>query len=338
MPISRENKLITIRYRQAQLLGMESDATLQSSVESALGFEVDGKPLSRVWRARVHTDGDHSAFLNHIRLVHEQEASYVFGSLVRYREGAVATAMQLNEDEAELEIQSLPLPDQRQLVDAMVFWLICENHVFTYANAHVPRSALEDYLSWLLSTRTNELPAEARFFLVDVLSLPAERKPTITEIKIGGTISPREIPPATESEHRSTITDKTELGTVSWARRVLYELVGDESLVNKLLRDAPEDGTIQIDLKVGFRSHRRKQPPLPLDDVAAALRNLDDADISLKTPDGELKGEKLRLSHPVKIQFINGLPVPDEVLRGMSEAYEKFIEREYIVPVELKEV
>ena len=72
--------------------------------------------------------------------------------------------------------------------------------------------------------------------------------------------------------------------------------------------------------------------PRNLTQIEDAIRNLDEGDVALITPDGTLVGDEARSFHKGRVELVNGLPEPNSVLRVMQEAFSAFVERKIIRP------
>lgn len=107
-------------------------------------------------------------------------------------------------------------------------------------------------------------------------------------------------------------------------------VTGDASSAERLLADIPEGEEITVKVLLGFTRRKKTTDEVPIREVAEAVRNLDDADITYQTSNGPLNGDGLRLQHPVRIATVEGLLDREDVLRALVEAYRNFLSNGYL--------
>jgi hypothetical protein len=93
------------------------------------------------------------------------------------------------------------------------------------------------------------------------------------------------------------------------------------------------DGNIEVSLKIRYKRTTTEKAHKVLDNIALAVRNLDEDDVKLTLAGGgTVKGDELKLSAPISIQARDGIPNPDELFEKMREWLLQQIENQIIEP------
>jgi hypothetical protein len=113
---------------------------------------------------------------------------------------------------------------------------------------------------------------------------------------------------------------------------ILRQVLGADKINKMRLADAV-DGNIEVTLKIRYKRSTTEKAHRFLDNIALAVRNLDEDEVKLKLAGGgTVKGSELKLSAPVSIQARDGIPNPDEVFEKMREWLIQQIENQIIEP------
>lgn len=339
-PERRPSKVV---YRKCSFTPDPGGHLLEDAIRTALLHQpvAGGKRLCEDWHLRrldqPFQDGSDAAclLLNHMRDPSSLSGaqSFLYGELVSFRPGSSAPFLSGLEGQAELDVNVIPAPRQGQFLDPMTFWLISGNHVLVINGPNARRRNLEDYLRWLLRQPPGLLPADRDIALVDRLIVPKgrTRNVPIKSITIGG----RAGNSAMKTVVTDTVEDVEKVGPTrsagrAWVRSLLDTVFGDSARTERLLEELPDDQDILVKVVLGFRRKRRSIENVPMKDVAEMVRNLDDADLSFETAKGSIRGEEMRLSHPVQVATINGLLDREDVLRALAEAFHVFVSNGFL--------
>lgn len=336
-----EPRNVGVSYRAASFkladpsTGMATTQTLEQAVRAALSRKVAEHEVRHRWHLRCRAVDQETHFTNHLREHNTEVLPYVFGDLLRYRAGQVPSALEIEQDAAELQVFPLSLEEKLQLIEATTFWLIQGNHVLQMALGVGPRGVVEAYLDWLLREHNAPVIEGARLVLADKIIMPkTARRADVREIRIGGHVSPLQEDPASieQVETRGTVLAKTEFGTVSSGRfhNILGAILGSEEEATKLTARIPADAEMTLDLRLGFRAKGPRIKVLPANDLAEALRNVEGTEFTLETANGRISGDELRLSKMQRITMINGLPDRDSVCAAMVNTLSQLVSEGYI--------
>lgn len=317
---------------------------LEALVRAALDGAVDGGKRRDHYKARIQAgaaeiDGAEHALANHIRDTAEMAdpgpLSFVFGDLCTFRPGLAQTLLQEGDDTRELGVGVMEAPNRSHFMGKSVHWLVVDNHVLLLQGQGTRRDTLEKYLKWLL-VQDGLLPPETQVALVPGVRLSADvaESTKVTEIKIG---SPRPDAPAEAPALRVAVHEQQvampageQRGDQNWLERLMEVFTGSAEGVEELIREFGGPGDIRAQLILKFTKRRAVVLPSLLT-AQAALRNLDDDEVSYKTTAGMKRGEELRLSHPVRVRVTQtNVLDQDDVLRALTEAFRYFVNNGFI--------
>jgi hypothetical protein len=321
--------------------------TLENMLRQALDTQTDIGKRRDHYSARVHEiveeiDGPEHALANHIRDTAEMGdpagLSFIFSDLCSYRPGLAQTLLSHTEDARELAVATMSPPDRSNFLVRSSHWLVVGNHVVLLQGQGTKRDALERYLRWFL-TEVGVMPAATHLLLVPGIRMnaTAAKATRVKEISIG----PRPSSDAGSSGGRVAVRDQQmevpageATGDRNWLRRVLASLTGSSEGLDAILETLPAESNIKARLILKFS--QRKAVILPsLETTQAALRNLDDDEVSYQTTAGSQSGEDLRLSHVVQVkQAEAGVLDRDDVLRALTEAFKYFVSNGFVEDAE----
>lgn len=338
METSPKRKTSKIHYRQAVINTGTTAPSLEAALRSALATEMEGVKLRDQVSLRRHAlDPDdidaQATLLTRILDVNPGSArSFIYAILVGYRPDAEQGLLAAG-DGPDLDIASLTAPDGHHFIDYLVFAYVKDDHVLILHGPNAPRRALEDYLSWLLIKQAKTLPHTSSIILRTkiVLGVLSKSQQRVTKIRLGGHGSPASGRPTAD-----LAVPKQRFGRRGFRmgriRNALDELFGATATAD-LLDGVTEEEEVTLQVTLGFPGARgEEQRGLPVTQIENAIRNLDEGDIALITPDGTVVGEEARSYHRCKVDMINGLPEPESVLKVMHEAFASFINRKIITP------
>lgn len=320
----------TIHYRRLEdVTNAFGGTNLQAAIQKALHKNsLQNDFHKRVFNRSGFSD---SIFANQIKI----EPAYAFGDLVHFTRGHMQALFQaVGRAIPQAPIKQMKAQDG-EFIHSLLYWYIRGNHVFVLQARTVRTADLEDYLSWLLTDASSVLKKPLNVILRSKFdpSAVGGNLNDIEEIKIGGTIAPRkEVQPASDARIRTVIEDErvgdieraTERGIV---RRVLEAMLGSESKeVDNFINRIDPAAELKLRVTIGLQARRTKIDRTPLSELEVGLRNLPDAEVSVKARNGKSTPlGQLQLTYPTSISVIESLWDPTSVWSAFERAYEEFV-------------
>jgi hypothetical protein len=339
-----DRKPVTIHYRKFSRAAHVQD-TLEELVRSAMNTRVDGGvQIKDRYLARLYTLGSDNYFIN----TYSDGAgstSHVFGDILHFTKGHLQALCQTADNNAaSVPVQQMKAPEQSEYVHSQMFWMLKGDHAFVVQSMSLRTAEFEQYLDWLLKTKTTHLVSdhsiilEAKFDEDEVGSDLSD----IQEIIVGGVATPAPTVPDTEVvEQVREVTQHGQIDTgrkTGWAtaRRILSELLGGDANVASLMNAVPADAELNVQVHIGYQTKKRKIDRVALRQLETGLRNLPDSQLQIRAKGARVSADgTIRLHHNASIrliktqdgesQIIGTLLDPSDVLRAMVEAYSNFV-------------
>jgi hypothetical protein len=341
-----ERKQVTVHYRR-----FDREDTTKSSLEnlirSAMSTAVDSAAqLKDRYRHRLRTINDDNYFVNYYEDGSSSAESLVFGDVLHFTKGHLQALCDTTDaDAAALPVKQMKAPERAEYVHSQMFWMVKGNHAFVVQSMSLRTADLEDYLSWLLSIKTHQIPTTHPVVLnmkFDDAAIGGDLN-DIQEIIVGGAVAAREtVPEEPATELRETeITTRGQIDTgraAGWAtaRKILVELLGGDANVDNLMEAVPPEAELNVQVHIGYKTRKRRIDRLALRQLETGLRNLPDSQLQVKAKSADVATDgTIRLHHDASIlllkatygkdQIIGSLMDPKDVLRAMIEAYKTFV-------------
>ncbi len=338
-------KPVTVHYRKF-VRPERSKFTLEQMVRSAMDYPIDGGiQLKHRYLERLREVGVDNYFIN-LYQDSSQDLGFVFGDVLHFSKGHLQALAKTADNNAQsVPVQQLKAPEQSEYVHSQMFWMIKDDHAFVLQSMSLKSADLEDYLSWLLKTKSDVLGNEnnvtltAKFDMDDV----GGELTDIQEIVVGGVASPApmtassdgSLPQAVEKVREVTQHGQIDTGrTTGWAtaRKILSELLGGDANVASLMESVPADAELNVQVHIGFKTKKRKIDRVALAQLETGLRNLPDSQLQVKAKGGKIGSDgSIRLHHNASVklitamdgnnEIIGSLLDPTDVLRATIEAY-----------------
>lgn len=328
-----KRKPLTVHYRRMEdPVGALNGSTLEAVVRAAITNPHNGEALSGHWKRRawlVPPDNTDTLLMN---VFHDDGISF-FGDLTVYTHGFMQALLRSEQDAAMLPVEQQPPPVGREYIHSMMFWMVIGNHVLTIQSRSLTTKQLEQYLTWLLKERTNEMGANGQVLLnakFDVNDMGGDLD-DVREIIVGGAgvvqAAPVRVPdqpvevPEREVEQRVDVDAKR-----SWGERainVLRAIMSNEADVQRLLESIPEGADLDVSVHIGYKAKKRRVSRAPMQQ---ALRNLPEGEITAVGKHGRQSGGDIRLSFPVSVLCNGSLLDPNDVRSKLRSAYDYFVE------------
>lgn len=264
------------------------------------------------------------------------EEEFFFGVLMLYVPGQVPAYVVDDEQASTLTVEKMAAPvtdegKRRELVEGMLFFAVFDNHLVMMQSTSLRSDHLETHLQWLLH-RAAVLEGSNTLQLVDQLPKKIREKLAATPVKglqIGGDLLPAsqetpnqpagdtfvasEMPPAVNSISLTETTSST--GVWDVVKGLL-----DKDKAAQLDVDALAGSNIEYTLKITYKRSTTKDGQKLLNTLGSALRHAEGVDTTIRLKNGgKLQGSDLKLSGPVKIETVDGMPSSEAVYEVMRK-------------------
>lgn len=332
-----ERKSLTVHYRRMDdPVGALNGATLEAALRGALLHQFDGGPLSEHWKRRAWLVPPDNADTMLMNIYHDDGISF-FGDLTVYTRGFMQALLHNEQDVAMLPVEQQPPPAGREYIHSMMYWMAVGSHVLTIQSRSLTTKHLEQYLTWLLATRTQQMRNDGHLLLTakfDSDEIGGDLE-DVREIIVGGTGVVEAAParltvqPGQEREVEQHVDVRAQR---SWGRRaldVLYAVMNNEADVQELLESIPAGADLDVSVHIGYKTKRRQVTRAPMQQ---ALRNLPEGEVTAIGKSGRMTGRDIRLSYPVRVLSTGSLLDPADVRAKLYSAYEYFVANGKIEP------
>lgn len=259
----------------------------------------------------------------------------ICGMFFVWADGQVQPVLEINDGE-ELKLRPmLPVAENEQIVNSILYFGILENHVILVQSQSLRAKQLEDYLTWFLKNNCGLLSENNSIILSD--RTPIVSSETIKNAKALTFSAPvhfteeiitreeTEETPTTENEEATKKIDtkgrkqETEAHTTrvkpfGRAWEVIKTFFGEANLVKSLKPEQTFDKKIlELELSLKFQRSHKDDPVELLDCIANNFRHVEDeVDYKIETHSGEsLTKESFKISTNRQVLYKEGLP--DEI-------------------------
>jgi hypothetical protein len=236
-----------------------------------------------------------------------------------------------------LPVEQRPPPAGREYIHSMMFWMAIGNHVLIIQSRSLSTKHLEDYLTWLLCQRTQQMHDHGHVLLAakfDSDEVGGDLD-DVREIVVGGTgaVQAAMAPLPQERGQEREVDRHVEVGARrSWGERavsVLRAIMNNEADVQNLLQDIPQGADLDVSVHIGYKTRKRRLARAPMQQ---ALRNLPEGEITAIGKSGRMTGNDIRLSFPVRVLCNGSLLEPDDARAKLRDAYDYFVANGKIEP------
>lgn len=285
--------------------------------------------------ARKEVLGNESSYVRAV-IYHRLYANMLFGILASYERGTHQLTVADDDDAEMLTVEQVAPPKnddnkRQEFLEGVCYFCIAKNHVVLMPSRALGAKPLEHHANWILA-KAGVLAKDNRVGLSDQITQATReriRASHVKEVEIGAPlIDTQEQEVQSEVKgHRIAAYEYGGLGI-----DILRQVLGADKINKMRLADAV-DGNIEVTLKIRYKRSTTEKAHKFLDNIALAVRNLDEDEVKLKLAGGgTVKGSELKLSAPVSIQARDGIPNPDEVFDKMREWLIQQIENQIIEP------
>ncbi|WP_156939568.1 hypothetical protein [Desulfocurvus vexinensis] len=333
-------KPVTVHYRRFTWDTNPPRKSFEELVRQAAEHQPQGSPakLKERYRLRMLRRDEDSLFINALAV----EKDYLFGDITHFTKDQTQALFDDSKEDAPMaDVQQLPKPENGELIHSLMYWMVKNDHVFLLQSQSLRTEAAEEYFSWLLADKTGVLPKGVKVVFASKFDAQAVGGDLedIREVIVGGTVTrqagPESLPTETVVEESGGLSQTLLAGWLK-ARKVLVALIDNEADVEKIMQKLPEDGSLSVEVHIGYKTKKRKMSRAILKDLEVGLRNLPDSQLQVRGKDGRQAPDgTVRLQHPASVLFVThgegeakrptSLLQPEDVLRSMLEAYNVFV-------------
>ena len=265
------------------------------------------------------------------------DAEFLLGVLMRYMPGTNPVVL-IDDDTAKvLTVEQMKVPatadgKTRELLEGMLFFGAIDNHLVLMQSSGLRSDHLESHLQWLLH-QAEVLEGTNTLLLVDQLPKTVRDRIAASEVRelnIGGALQAREQGPSSSEDVKGpTSPAGDDFHTHALALR---DSDGSEGIFDAIKRfmapdqaelldlDALTGSNIEYVLKIKYRNNTTRNGQTLMNTLGAALRHAEGVETILRLKNGgQIRGEDLRLSGPVRITAYDGNANPDEVFEAMRK-------------------
>ena len=269
-------------------------------------------------------------------IYHRTVSSMLFGVLASFERGTHQLTVAEDDDAETLTVEQVapPKTDQdkrREFLDGTCYFGILKNHVILVSSQALNAKAAEQHFNWLME-QAGVLGESNRAALSDQVSKVTRERiqaAHVKEVQIGAPLfdSHQGGAEPTETETQLKSVNYTGLGM-----DILRQVVG-EDFINKLRLADAVDGNIEVSLSVRYKRTTSTKAQKVLDNIALAIRNLDEDEVRLKLDSGgTVKGKDLKLSNVLRVEGRDGIPNPDALFEKMREWLQQLLENHIVEP------
>lgn len=306
-----ERKQRVVHYKRAQF--STGDVTLQELLMQALSST---SSLNKACNRHEHLNQDSTEciLINH----HKTFNGMLFGQLIFIEYGKAQSFLSLDEESNEYVIEPLSLDSipnnvqqaekmkKRQFVDSILYFGVIENHLAVVQSKSLTCRNLEQHFQWLL-VQSGGLK-DGNIVVLNDTTTPEIRekleKSAAKSLIVGAEINSR--------VEQIAVDDRCSLE----AQQVSYKLDGKGAEILKVLGllkqdlnldDALDQANLKMHVVLTYDRKTSVSGQKVLDTVATSMRHMSDEDFQIKLKSGgTIKGNELRISDKISVEFNNG--------------------------------
>ncbi|MEA9393136.1 hypothetical protein SJI19_21790 [Acerihabitans sp. TG2] len=335
--MSKESRQKIIHYKRAVL--PECNASLQEIVESIISIDGAAHKVGARREQISPTDADSG-----YRLINRSKTfeTILFGQLILFEQGKSQALMTISDDVSFYDINAITSQQikldgddnitnedkekiKREFVDSILYFGILKNHFIVVQSSALRTKDIEIHLNWLIHNFGTIFKKDNILILQDTPTAETIKKmqeSPVKKINLGSIPIKTETPDgfiSVSSKNSVNLQSTVNIPALEKVRKIKFmpsDKGGDiikaafgEKWFNDLkLEDSLDDANLQVNLEITYFRKTTKDGQRILDTLATSLRHLDDEDISIDLQGGgTIKGQDMKLSGKVNVQYNNGL-------------------------------
>ena len=314
--------------KNAVFLQKKDKQTLQSKMAEALG------KLRTVGKRKEEQGDDH----NYVRTIiyHRAVAGMLFGILASFERGTYQLTVAEDDDAEALTVEQVAPPKtdedkRREFLEGTCYFGISKNHVVLVSSRALGAKASEQHFNWLLE-KAGVLGESNRVGLSDQVTQATRERiqaAHVKEVQIGAPLIQAEEKESASAASGNEIRSMVYSGL---GLDILRQVIGSDILDRMRLADAV-DGNIEVSLRVRYKRSTNTKAQKVLDDIALAVRNLDEDEVKLTLDGGgTVKGHELKLSTAFHVEGRDGDPNPDALFEKMRAWLADLFDNQIVEP------
>ncbi|EPK0081112.1 hypothetical protein P851_03137 [Klebsiella aerogenes UCI 48] len=333
----KESRSKVIHYKRAVIPNCA--ATLQEIIDSIIS-ENGSAPKVSMRREQINPADSDSGY----RMVNRSNTfkTVLFGQLILFEQGKSQTLMTIADDVNYYDINAITSKQiklegdekiseeekqkiKREFVDSILYFGIRGNHVMIVQSSSLRIKDIETHLNWLIHSFGSIFDTDSFLILQDKPTEETIKKmheSPVKKINLGSVpIKNKEPSEVVNITHTANTQDLSEVARspLEKVKKIKFMPTGKggdiiraafgEGWFNDLkLEDSLDESNLQVNLEITYFRKTNKDGQRVLDTLATSLRNIDDDEISINLQGGgTIKGNDLKLSGKVNVQFNNGL-------------------------------
>lgn len=325
--MSRDAITKRLSCKRAVYLSPSGKQSLQLKLSETLGL------LKKVG-SRKEVLGENNRYVRTI-IYHRSHANMLFGILASYECGTHQLTVADDDNAEMLTVEQVAPPitndnKRQEFLEGICYFGILKNIVVVSPSRALGTKPLEQHLNWILA-QSGQLETDNRIGLSDEIAKATQKRikaSHVKEVEIGTPLIDFDQTAPVKSGQKTA----EDLVCQGVGIDLLRKLIGSDKIDKMRLADAI-DGNIEVVLKVRYNRITTNKAHNVLDNIALAVRHLDEEDVKIKlVGGGDIRGSELKLSTPINIQALNGIPNPDELFKKMQQWLTQQIENEIIDP------
>ncbi len=320
---ARERKGRVFVYKHADF--HTGGTTVQAALSKSLG------KLKTIGKRRQPLGPDDESPIWRLVGQFREDNAFLFGILVQYAPGTYPTFLVDDEDATSIAVEQMAAPKtkegkSREPLDGMLFFAASDNHMILMQGAALRSMHLEQHLQWL-AQKGGGIAGDNTFRLVDQPPKKVRDRlegKAVRELSIGGDLvasTPVEDDEQGEElARRGSRARELVLSGDAAQGGIMDALKGllRPSEIAKLNLDRLAGSNIEYTLQIRYRQETTESGHKFMNNLGTALRHAEGIETKIKlVGGGEIRGNDLKLSGPVRIEHLNGVPNPDHVFEEM---------------------
>lgn len=263
----------------------------------------------------------------------KQEGSFLCGRLTTFERGGFQLVIADDPDAKSLPLSAIEPPNQdgvpHQFATGILYFCIFQNHIAVIQSTALKAGAFEQHLAWLLRAKTSVLAPEQGVALSDEPQQATRdriKKSHVKSVKLGRPFMDETVLASTEQAHGTSQTKFKPSGPLvtmikEWIDPTQFERLG--------LEEGVFDGNLEVWIEIRYPKRLRTRPEDSvrlLDDLAIALRDMDEDQARLELADGTVvTGNQLKITGRIDVKMSAGLLDESDLYTNMREWLETLI-------------
>ncbi len=261
------------------------------------------------------------------------EAGFLCGRITSFERGGFQVVIADDPDAKDLPLSAIEPPHKggvpHQFATGMLYFCIFQNHVVIVQSAALKAGHFEQHLAWLLRDKTSTLTPQQGVALIDEPQQATKdriKKSHVKSVMLGRPLMEETVIEPAPGMHGKKQTKFKGAGALisvikDWIDPTQFERLG--------LEEGVFDGNLEVWIEIRYPKRVRSRPEDSirlLDDLALALRDIDEDQTKLELADGTtVTGNQLKISGKVDVKTNAGLIDEIDLYNGMREWLETLI-------------